>query len=191
MYGLLAEDRRIRETARTFVESLIPHEVEAELAGGMLPKELTAEHQSRAIELGLYATNMPRSVGGPGLTALQQVLVQEQAGRVTNGLAWVMHTPPQWWAEGATGDQQERWLRPSVRGERHECYAITEEHAGSDLSELRTTARREGDGYVVDGVKWHVTSYNLADYCFVQAVLAEGPHAGEHVLLVVDLPTPG
>jgi len=60
-----------------------------------ISKELTAEYQARAIELGLYATNMPTSVGGPGYTALQQVLVQEQCGRVTNGLAWVMATPPQ------------------------------------------------------------------------------------------------
>ena len=113
MYGLTAEDRRIRDTARAFVESLIPHEVEAELAGGMLPKELTAEHQAQAIELGLYATNMPTSVGGPGCTALQQVLVQEQTGRVTNGLAWVMATPPQWWVDVATEYQRERWLLPS------------------------------------------------------------------------------
>ena len=64
MYGLTAEDRRLRETARAFVNSVIPFEVEAELAGGLLPKEVTAEHHSRAIELGLYATNMPTSVGG-------------------------------------------------------------------------------------------------------------------------------
>src|SRR6478752_10177113 len=92
MYGLTEQDRRIRDTARAFVATLMPHEVEAELAGGILSKELTAEHQDRAIELGLYATNMPASVGGPGYTALQQVLVQEQCGRVTNGLGWVMAT---------------------------------------------------------------------------------------------------
>jgi alkylation response protein AidB-like acyl-CoA dehydrogenase len=102
MYGLTEEDLRIRNTARTFVESLMPHEVEAELAGGLLPKEVTAEHSRRAFDLGLYATNMPTSVGGRGCTALQQVLVQEQCGRVTNGLAWVMATPPQWWPEVAT-----------------------------------------------------------------------------------------
>ena len=67
MYGLTADDLRIQNTARAFVESLMPHEVEAELAGGLLPKELTAEHAARAIKLGLYATNMPASVGGPGL----------------------------------------------------------------------------------------------------------------------------
>lgn len=191
MYGLTAEDLRIRETAREFVDTLIPHEVEAELGGGQLPKELTAEHHTRAIELGLYATNMPASVGGPGFTALQQVLVQEQVGRATNALAWVMHTPPQWWVDVATDYQRERWLLPAVRGEKHETYAITEEFAGSDVSALAATARRDGDEYVINGVKWHVTSFNLADYVFVQARLVGGEHDGDHVLLVVDLPWPG
>src|SRR5690348_2233142 len=66
---------------------------------------------------------------------------------------------------------RERWLLPSVRGEKHEAYAITEEFAGSDVSALRTTARRDGDEYVINGVKWHVTSFKLADYVFVEAVL--------------------
>ncbi|OAN39322.1 acyl-CoA dehydrogenase family protein [Mycolicibacterium iranicum] len=191
MYGLTDEDLQIRETAREFVESLMPFEVEAELAGGVLPKEVTAEHHARALALGLYATNMPTSVGGRGCTALQQILVQEQCGRVTNGLGWVMATPPQWWPEVASDHQLQKWLLPSVRGEKHEAYAITEEFAGSDVSALQTTARRDGDEYVIDGVKWHVTSYNLADYVFVEAVLPDGPHAGDHVLLVVDLPWPG
>ena len=191
MYGLTAEDIQIRDKARAFVDSLIPYEVEAELAGGYLPKELADQHHERAIELGLYATNMPASVGGPGFTALQQVLVQEQTGRATNALAWVMHTPPQWWADVATDYQLQRWLLPSVRGEKHEAYAITEEFAGSDVSALETTARRDGDDYVINGVKWHVTSYNLADYVFVQARLVGGDHDGDHVLLVVDLPWPG
>ena len=191
MYGLSDEDLRIRDTAREFAQSLMPYEVDAEMAGGILPKELTAEHQARAIELGLFATNMPTSVGGVGCTALQQVLVQEQVGSVTNGLAWVAHTPPQWWVEVATDYQLQRWLLPAVRGEKHEAYAITEEFAGSDVSGLEASATRDGDDYVVNGIKWHVTSFNLAEYCFVQAVLDNGPHAGDHVLLVVDLPWPG
>jgi len=191
MYGLSDEDLRIRDTASAFAESLMPYEAEAEAAGGKMPKELTEKFQARAIELGLYATNIPKSAGGPGCTALQQVLVQEQVGRVTNGLAWVMHTPPQWWVEVATDHQRQRWLLPTVRGEKHEAYAITEEFAGSDVSDLAATARREGDEYVINAVKWHVTSFNLADYVFVQAVLENGDHAGDHVLLVVDLPSPG
>jgi len=191
MYALTAEDIRIRDTAREFVDTLIPYEVDAELAGGQLPDDLVNAHRKRAIELGIYAANMPQSVGGPGFTALQQVLVQEQVGRVTNALAWVVHTPPQWWVDVATDYQRERWLEPTVRGEMHETYAITEEFAGSDVSALESTARRDGDDYVINGVKWHVTSFNLADYVFVQARLVGGAHDGDHVLLVVDLPSPG
>jgi acyl-CoA dehydrogenase len=187
MYGLSDEDVRIRRAARDFADELIPYEVQAELAGGRLPAELAEKHHQQALARGLYATNMPASVGGPGYTMLQQVLVQEQAGRVTNALAWAMHTPPAWWVEVATDFQRERWLLPAVRGERHECYAITEEFAGSDVDAIAATARHDGDDYIVNGVKWHVTSFNVADYCFVQAKL----ETGAHVLLVVDLPAPG
>jgi alkylation response protein AidB-like acyl-CoA dehydrogenase len=191
MYGLTAADLTIQATAREFVDSLIPLEVEAESAGGALPAELAKAHHEEAIHRGLYATNIPKSAGGAGLTALQQVLVQEQGGRATNGLAWVMATPPSWFVDVATDFQRERWLEPTVRGEKHECYAITEEFAGSDLSDITTTARLDGDSYVVNGEKWHVTSYNLAAYGFVQARLVGGDHDGDQILLIVDLPSPG
>jgi acyl-CoA dehydrogenase len=186
MYGLNADDRRIQQAARELTDELIPFEVAVELAGGAAPEELTERFREQAIARGLYATNMPRSVGGPGYSMRQQVLVQEQVGRVTNGLAWVLHTPPAWWVDVATDYQKQRWLLPAVRGERHECYAISEEFAGSDVDAITATAKRDGDEYVVNAVKWHVTSFNVADYCFVQAKLD-----GAHVLLVVDLPSPG
>jgi alkylation response protein AidB-like acyl-CoA dehydrogenase len=122
---------------------------------------------------------------------LQQVLVQEQVGRVTNALGWVMSTPPAWWVAVATDYQKQRWLLPSVAGEMAECYAITEEFAGSDVDAITSTVRREDDGYVLDGVKWHVTSFNHAAYVFFQGKLVDGPNAGQHALLVVDLPCPG
>jgi len=191
MYGLSPADLDLQARARAFAEGLIPHEVEAESNDGRLAPDMTASHQARAIELGLYATNMPRSEGGPGCTTLQQVLVQEQAGRVTNALGWCMHTPPGWWPEVASDYQRERWVLPTVRGDLHECYAITEELAGSDVAAIRSTARRHGDGYVLDGEKWHVTSFNEASYVLFQAVLCEGEFAGEQALFVVDLPSPG
>jgi acyl-CoA dehydrogenase len=191
MYGLSAADLAIQATARAFTDELITHEEYAEAHHGELPEGLAAAYKQRAIAAGLFATNMPTDIGGQGCTSLQQVLVQEQGGRVTNALAWVLATPPAWWPDVASDLARERWLLPTVRGEKAECYAITEELAGSDVSELTTTARRDGDHYVLNGTKWHVTSYNEADYAFVQAVLSDGPHAGEHVLLVVDIPTPG
>jgi alkylation response protein AidB-like acyl-CoA dehydrogenase len=117
--------------------------------------------------------------------------VQEQAGRVTNALGWIMGTPPSWWVDVANDVQRERWLLPTVRGEMSECYAITEEHAGSDVAALEATARRDGDEYVLNGEKWHVTSYNDASYVFFQGVLTEGEHAGEHAMFVVDIPSEG
>ena len=191
MYGLDTADLEIQHRARDFADELIPCETTAEEHDGRLPDDLAQRHHERALELGLYATNMPTSVGGPGLTALQQVLVQEQGGRVTNGLAWCLATPPSWWPEVANDHQRERWLLPTVRGELQECYAITEEGAGSDLTDLAATALRDGDAYVLNGVKWHVTSFHEADFVFFQAVLTTGPYVGNQALFVVDVDTPG
>ncbi len=191
MYQLTAEDRELQDRARRFVDDLFPYEEEAEANGGHLPADVAAAMRTRAKEEGLLATNIPRDLGGGGCSMLQQVLVQEQVGRATNALAWMLSTPPQWWVPVATELQKERWLRPTVAGEAGECYAITEEHAGSDVSAIAATARREGDEYVLDGVKWHVTSYNEATYAFFQGRLTDGPHAGDHAMFVVDLPSPG
>src|SRR6202046_3868504 len=190
MYGLSAADEDIQARARVFADELIPLEVQAELDGA-LPDDVTAAHKKRAIELGLFATNMPAALGGVGATALQQVLVQEQVGRVTNALGWVAATPPSWLPAVATPDQIDRYVRPAIAGDREECYAITEEGAGSDVAAIVATARRDGDGYLLNGVKWHVTSYNSADYAFFQARLQGGPHDGEHAMFLVDLPRPG
>src|SRR6202167_2599006 len=168
MYGLSAADEDIQARARVFADELIPFEVQAELEDG-LPDDVTAAHKKRALELGLFATNLPRDLGGGGASTLQQVLVQEQVGRVTNALGWVAATPPSWFPPVATDDQLERYLRPTARGEREECYAITEASAGSDVDAIEATAYRDGDEWVLNGVKWHVTSYYSADYCFFQA----------------------
>ena len=117
---------------------------------------------------------MPAELGGGGFSSLQQVLVQEQVGRVTNALAWVVGTPPSWLPAVATPYQLDRFVRPAIRGDAEECYAITEEGAGSDVDAIEATARRDGDEYVLNGEKWHVTSYNTASFAFFQAKLAGG-----------------
>jgi acyl-CoA dehydrogenase len=191
MYGLSEDDRQIQARARGFADELIPFEEQAELSGGELPADVTAAHAKRARELGLHSTNMPIELGGGGCTTLQQVLVQEQVGRVTNALGWVAATPPSWLPAVATADQIERYVRPAIAGEREECYAITEENAGSDVDAIEATAAKQGDSYLLSGVKWHVTSFNTADFAFFQAKLQGGPHHGEHAMFLVDLPSPG
>src|ERR1700722_17705435 len=191
MYDLTAEDLEIQGRARAFVDELIPYEEEAEAHEGELKPETDEHFRRRALELGLHATNMPEELGGGGFSMLQQVLVQEQGGRATNALAWVLGTPPAWLPPVASAEQIERYVKPAIRGEKEECYAITEDGAGSDVDAIVATARRDGDDYILDGVKWHVTSYNSAAFAFFQAKLTAGDHAGEHAMFIVDLPSDG
>jgi alkylation response protein AidB-like acyl-CoA dehydrogenase len=191
-YPLSAEDREIQQRARAFVdEELIPWEEHAEAHGGQIPDDVHRKHRERAIELGLSAMNMPTELGGTGMTTLQQVLVSEQIGRVTNALGWCVFTPPAWAPAVVSEHQLQTWILPTIRGEIHECYAITEAGAGSDVDAIEATARRDGDEYVLNGEKMHVTSYNHASYCFFQAKIADGPNEGAHAMFFVDKDTPG
>jgi alkylation response protein AidB-like acyl-CoA dehydrogenase len=191
-HPMTAEDAEIQQRARRFVdEELIPWEQHAEEHDGQIPEEIREKHHRTAMSLGLYAMNMPKELGGSGMTTFQQVLVSEQIGRVTNALGWCVHTPPAWAPSVVSNIQMERWILPTVRGEMHECYAITEAGAGSDVDALAATARRDGDNYVLNGEKMHVTSYNHATYMFFQAKIAGGPNEGAHAMFFVDKDTQG
>jgi acyl-CoA dehydrogenase len=193
-YPLPPAARAWQEKTRRFVaEELIPHEVEAEMNGGLLPADLRRRHRRRAKEIGLHALAIPKALGGAGLTYLEQVVIQEEIGKVTNALGWCYDSTPPWMVEACAGSphQMETWVMPNIRGERHECYAITEAEAGSDVDAIQATARREGDDYLLNGEKWHVTSANHADHFIFQAKIHGGGHAGSHSLFFVDMGTPG
>jgi acyl-CoA dehydrogenase len=138
--------------------------------------------------------NMPRELGGTGMTMLQQTLVSEQLGRVTNALGWCVHTPPAWAPAVVTPEQLERWIVPTIRGERHECYAITEEGAGSDVDAIAATVRRDGDEYVLNGTKWF-SSGAMRPRCEVLIVMGKtDPDAPRHLqqsMLAVPRDAPG
>jgi alkylation response protein AidB-like acyl-CoA dehydrogenase len=178
---------------RGFVDrELIPHEVEAEMNDGRIDPAVRKRHKEQAIAFGLPGMDAPKQRGGLGLPTVDQVAIYEQIGRVTNGLGWCFSEAHRWMFEACSEDQIQRYVLPIMQGTRHECYAITEADAGSDVSELTSTARRAGNsGYLLNGEKWHVTSANLADFFIVQAVLAEGEKAGQHQLFFVDKETPG
>ncbi len=188
---LTPREQDLQRITRQFVDELIPYEVEAEMNHGDLAEDVVRGHHERAAELGLISINMPESMGGPGYSMMEQTIIQEQTGRVTNALGWVVNTGPSWIADVVTEHQMQRWVGPTVAGDIHECYAITEEGAGSDVDGIAATAQRDGDSYVLNGEKWHVTSANLAAYVFFQAKLVDGPSAGRHVLFFVDIDAPG
>ncbi|HXV25887.1 MAG TPA: acyl-CoA dehydrogenase family protein [Alphaproteobacteria bacterium] len=175
-----------KERVRPLSAELKRHEIEAELAAGALPKEIVARHRESAIALGLSHMDVPLSHGGLELPWLVQAAVWEELGEVTNGLAWCFSEPQRWMFSACSAEQIERWIRPLASGQRTEAYAITEEESGSDLDGIRTTARREGDAYVLDGEKWFLTGANKADFFFLEARLAGGENSGAHVLFFLD-----
>ncbi len=177
---------------RAFVDDeLIPHEVEAEMNEGELPPEIVARHADIARQLGLSRMDVPEARGGLALGTLEQAVVWEQLGRVTNALGWCFSEPQRWMFEACSEDQIERYLLALMNGRRHECYAITEADAGSDVEAIQATARPADSDYLLDGEKWYVTGANKADFCIFQARLAAGPGAGGHALFFVDLDSPG
>jgi acyl-CoA dehydrogenase len=172
-------------------EELIPWEVEAEMNDGVIPEEASRRHRELADEMGLNRMDLPVAVGGLDLPTLTQTVIWEQLGRVTNALCWCFHEPEKWLYEICTDDQIKRYVLPSMRGERHDCYAITEEESGSDVEGIKTTARLEGNSYAINGEKWYVTSANHADYFILQAKLASGGNDGAHCLFFIDMDTDG
>lgn len=181
--------RAWQATARAYAdEYLQPHEIEAEMNAGKLPADITKRNKARAIELGLTAIDVPKSHGGLELAMEEQVAIWEQLGRVTNALSWCFAEAQSWMFDACSEEQIERYVLPLMRGERKDCYAITESGPGSDLSGLEATAVLSGDEYILSGEKWYVTSANLADFFWFQARL---PEEGDQALFLVDHGTDG
>jgi acyl-CoA dehydrogenase len=165
----------IAERARRFVdEHLIPREQAAERAGGRLPAAEVAAIRAAGIQAGLAGGLHAVEHGGQGWSHLAWALVEEQLGRSTNALAWHVPNAYNVWSVG-TEEQIERWLRPMLRGEAQDAYAVTEALAGSDPSAIATTATPANGGWRIRGEKWFVTSGDVADVIIVVAIAPEGP----------------
>ena len=165
---LTPDDVALQRRARAFTdEVLIPLELECEWNDG-LTAESAAGAKASVLDAGFHAINHATADGGQGLDLFQQMLVEEQWGRATGAL-WDIPWRPSIPLSTATDAQKDEFLRPAIRGERRDAYAITEEGAGSDPSMVATTATRDGDRWVLRGEKWHVTSGDVADFFLLHA----------------------
>jgi acyl-CoA dehydrogenase len=174
----------LKERAAGLAEKFMAFEEACESHGGLPPDDLAAM-RADTLSFGLQAINMPVEWGGAGLTVLEQVVVQEQLGKLTNGL-WDVVWRPANALTACTAQQRARWLLPAIRGERREAVAITEPHGGSDPRDLTTTARPENGRFRLNGEKWFVTAGDYADFLLV---LANVPDTGPTMFLVdKDLP---
>jgi acyl-CoA dehydrogenase len=192
-FGLTDEQRSIVQVTRAFVErELYPHEEEVERSGVLRP-ELAQQIREKAVTAGLYAANMPEEVGGAGFDMLTWVLFEKELGRANYALHMTIGRPSNILLAG-TEAQRERYLYPSVRGERHDCLAMTEPDAGSDLRAMRTRAVRDGDGWRIRGTKHFISHAQQSDFVILFAATDPGEGGDGRKAMstfLVDLDTPG
>ena len=182
----------LQARARSFVRDVLqPREIEFERAQGRVPRDWGNPIRQAAIEARLHGGSLPREVGGPGWTVLEQVLVHEQLGQATGGL-WSYIPGAYNVLLHADEAQRRRYLEPSLRGGRSGSYAITEGAAGSDARSMQATAVRDGatGEYVLNGEKWFVTGPDDTDFMIFHCHVADGD-ARLPTLFLVDYDTPG
>lgn len=206
-FELTDEQRLIVETVGKFVTTeLDPHADEVERLDDV-PPELARRIREKAIGAGLYAANMPEEIGGGGLDAVSMTLVERELGKSSFALQMLVARPSNI-LEACEGEQRTRYLLPAVRGERHDCLAMTEPGAGSDVRSMRTRAVRDGAGgdsgvdgdggggdYVLNGTKHFISHADMADFVIVFAATGteETPRGTKNLItaFLVDLDASG
>ncbi len=193
-FALTEEQRAIIATTRAFVEKeLYPHEEEVERTGELDP-ELAQAITAKAIRAGLHAANMPEDVGGAGLDTVTWVLYEKELGKAGYALHSCVGRPSNILL-GGNDAQKEKYLYPSIRGERRDCLALTEPGAGSDLRGMRTRAvpeERDGQqGWHIKGTKHFISHAADSDFVILFARTEDTGDGKAMSSFLVDLDTPG
>src|SRR5215216_3847436 len=185
------EHDQLRESIRAFVtKELAPHSEEWEET--TFPDSIFR----RMGELGFLGLSYPEEYGGQGGDYYCNLVLAEEMTRCNSGglaMGVAVHTdmatPPVHLF--GTEEQKQRYLVPSIKGEKISCLGITEPDAGSDVSGIRTRALRDGDEWVINGSKTYITNGHRAD--FIVLVAKTDPDAGHDgiSLLLVDMDLPG
>jgi alkylation response protein AidB-like acyl-CoA dehydrogenase len=171
--SLTDEEREIRDWVRTFVTREImplePTVLERERRGerGLTREELRGL-RDKAKESGFFGVQTPEEYGGMALGAVMTALMEVELGRSFVPFSFGGDADNILYA--ANDAQKERYLLPTINGEKISCFAITEPGAGSDARNIRTTAVRDGDEWVINGEKTFITYGDVADFVMVFAV---------------------
>ncbi len=193
-FSIPEELRMLRDSARRFVEQeLLPLEPlyanEADI-----PDDVRAALQAKAKALGFWAYDLPEDVGGGGVGYFGMCLVMEELARcnVPSFRAPSVFTPYLGSVLFSCNDvQKKKYLMPVVRGDSRTCFALTEPNGGSDPSQMRTTAVREGDNYRINGNKIFITGADKADFVQLFARTGDTAAGGGVSCFLLDRGTPG
>lgn len=187
------EHEALRRTVRQFVEHEInPHVDEWEKAGRFPIHEIFR----KAGDLGLLGISKPEKFGGMGLDYSYSIVAAEEFGTIhcggipmSIGVQTDMCTPAL--ARFGSDELREEFLRPAITGEQVGCIGVSEVGAGSDVAGLKTTARKDGDDYVINGSKMWITNSPSADFiCLLANTSDDKPHINKS-LIMVPMNTPG
>ncbi|CAN5230888.1 acyl-CoA dehydrogenase family protein [soil metagenome] len=191
-FSIPSETQLLVDTVRRFVtQEVQPLENETE-ALGHVPPDALKRVRGKAQELGLFAMNMPEDCGGGGLDNVTMCLVEEEFGKTSDALIRRVFGQVYPMLLACNAAQRETYLLPTVKGEKICAMAITEPGAGSDAASISTTARLEGDRWVLNGGKHFISDGDIADYVIVMALTDKEKRArGGITLFLVDKGTPG
>ena len=167
-FALSNEQKMIIDTTRSFVEQeLYPYEAEVE-KNNHIDSNLIEKIKQKSIELGLYAANMPEQYGGGGLDSLTLCLLEKELGKANFGLQYIVARPSNI-LMACKDEQVEKYLLPTIRGEKVDCLAMTEPNAGSDVRSMQCRAERDGEYFVINGSKHFISHADIADYVILFA----------------------
>jgi acyl-CoA dehydrogenase len=194
-FELPEELRILKAGLRRFVDTeLIPIERQT-TEGEYIKPDYLQRFQQRAKELGIWQLEVPEEYGGGGMSVLACAVVWEELSRTIAIPArgeGITGPAPRAMLYALKGEMREKYLFPVLRGEKKACFAQTEPDAGSDPGGMRTTAVRDGESYVINGVKRFITGAGHADFMQLIAATdrAKGSRGGISCFLV-DMDTPG
>ncbi|MCH7636291.1 MAG: acyl-CoA dehydrogenase family protein [Proteobacteria bacterium] len=169
IFDLTDEQTMLLDSLKSFLdEEIYPYEAEADRLGAV-PTDRGERIKQRAIEMGFFAANLPVDVGGGGLDYTTLGLLERELGKVSYGLGAHIGRPTELLL-ACDGEQIDKYLAPCVTGEKHECFALTEPGAGSDIMSMATKAVADGDDYVINGSKHFISTPVLPDFAILFAV---------------------
>jgi len=187
-FNLSQEQEVLRKTIRNFAEKeLMPKASEIDDKG-----EFPHEVVKKIANLGLIGTVIPEKYGGSPMGHLARVITIEEISRAYPSMGlFLQATPMGLWTILRIGNEEQKlnYIPPVVKGEKIMCMAITEPTGGSDPKAIRTIAKRDENGYVVNGSKCFITNGAVADICVFVAKTSGGPE--ELSVFVVEKGTPG
>lgn len=193
-FQLSEEQEILINSVKSFVQKeLLPHEEEVDRQDNV-SSELTANIRRKAQDAGLYAFNMPKEGGGPGLDFVSQALIERELSKCS----WALHVNvgrPSNVLMACKGDQIDEYLKPCVTGAKIDCFALTEPGAGSDANAINTKAKKNGDDFVLNGSKHFISHAGYADFIIVFAVTGSYEHKNrsrnEVTAFLIDSDTKG